>query len=98
MEHLTNLFTSEKLSANQIITWFMRERMHTNQSSKLFPNTYLGNWEADVFEVTKSGYLYEYEVKITRADFKKDAEKCRKRMVLFVRILPNSISFVKVNA
>ena len=54
----------------------MRERMHTNQSSKLFPNTYLGNWEADVFEVTKSGYLYEYEVKITRADFKKDAEKC----------------------
>lgn len=56
----------------------MRERMHTNQSSKLFPNTYLGNWEADVFEVTKSGYLYKYEVKITRADFKKDAEKERK--------------------
>lgn len=73
-----NLFAGEKHSANQIINWFMHERMRTNNQSKLFPNTYLGSWEADIFEVTKSGYLYEYEVKISRADFKKDAEKERR--------------------
>ena len=74
---LTNLFAAEKFPAEKIINWFMRHRLRINSNTKLFPNTYLGNWEGDVFEVTNSGYLYEYEVKITRADFKKDAEKAK---------------------
>lgn len=35
-------------------------------------------WECDVFEVTKSGYFREYEVKLTLADFKADAKKERR--------------------
>lgn len=77
MNNHLNIFASEKLPAEHIINWFMRRRLQTNSNTKLFPNTYIGSWEGDVFEVTKSGYLYEYEVKITRADFKKDAEKER---------------------
>lgn len=45
---------------------------------KVFPNTYLGRFEADIFEVTKSGYLYEYEVKISRSDFFSENKKIGK--------------------
>lgn len=34
-------------------------------------------WECDVFELTKSGYFREFEVKLTLADFKNDAQKSR---------------------
>lgn len=34
-------------------------------------------WECDVFELTKSGYFREYEVKVSRADFFADAGKTR---------------------
>lgn len=36
-------------------------------------------WECDVFEVTTAGYFREYEVKISRADFKADAKKEAKK-------------------
>jgi len=32
-------------------------------------------WECDVFEITKSGYFREYEVKISRHDFLRDRDK-----------------------
>lgn len=35
-------------------------------------------WECDVWSVSKNGYSTEYEIKISRADFKKDAEKERR--------------------
>lgn len=42
----------------------------------VLPNyTPAGWYECDVFEITKAGYFREYEVKLTRADFKADAEK-----------------------
>ena len=34
-------------------------------------------WECDVAEVTKSGYLREYEIKLSRGDFKADCEKTK---------------------
>jgi hypothetical protein len=42
------------------------------------PNYYLGRYECDVMKVSKAGHIYEYEVKVSKADFKKDAEKCIK--------------------
>ena len=33
------------------------------------------NWESDFFSRTKTGYYYEVEVKISRADFKADFSK-----------------------
>ncbi|WP_231489887.1 hypothetical protein [Pedobacter sp. Leaf170] len=42
-----------------------------NYEHKLF-NSYLFDWESDFFAISKSGYSLEVEVKLTRADFKKD--------------------------
>jgi hypothetical protein len=36
-----------------------------------------GWWECDVFELTDAGYFREFEVKISRADFKIDQDKSR---------------------
>lgn len=33
------------------------------------------SWEMDVISVNKSGYLVEYEVKVSKADFRADAKK-----------------------
>lgn len=45
--------------------------------NRIYPNIYLGTWEADLLEVTKAGYLYEYEVKISRHDFRNDSRKAK---------------------
>lgn len=50
-------------------------RHFINYEYKLF-NSYIYDWECDFFGMSKSGYFYEVEVKISRgdyfADFKKD--------------------------
>jgi hypothetical protein len=45
-------------------------------SEVLMPNFAPVNWlECDVFRVTKAGYFYEYEIKLSVADFRADAKK-----------------------
>lgn len=39
------------------------------------PNVYLYAWECDFLRVTKSGYVFEYEVKVSLSDFKADFNK-----------------------
>jgi len=77
MNNQPNLFVDQKLSANDIIQSYINDVIRNKPQTKVFPNTYIGSWECDIVELTKSGYLYEYEVKITRADFKADAKKYR---------------------
>ncbi len=36
-----------------------------------------GWWECDVFELTEAGYFREYEIKLSVADFRADAAKCK---------------------
>lgn len=36
---------------------------------------FVGKWEADLLEVTRSRLTYEYEVKVSRCDFHKDKRK-----------------------
>lgn len=66
------------MDAKTIIDTWCIERTMQISGNKVFPNTYLGRHEADIFEVTKAGYLYEFEVKISRADFFADAKKVGK--------------------
>lgn len=48
--------------------------------SFVLPNyTPAGWWECDVFEMTQAGFFREYEIKLTRSDFKADAKKIRER-------------------
>ena len=36
-----------------------------------------GWWECDVCEITDAGYMHEFEIKMTRGDFRADAKKTR---------------------
>lgn len=54
------------------------ERLSLRGYSLACPNyTPAGWWECDLFGVTKAGLAVEYEIKLTRADFKADAGKAR---------------------
>lgn len=65
----------EQLKASDIIGGYCSTVIRTRRQNKVYPNTYLGSWECDILETTPSGYTYEYEVKISRADFKADKFK-----------------------
>lgn len=41
----------------------------------LIPNIFVGHFEIDLLQLSKAGMTTEYEIKISKADFKKDAEK-----------------------
>ncbi len=47
----------------------------------ILPNFYVGHYEMDVFRRMKSGYVYEYEIKISRSDFKNDFKKHKSKRV-----------------
>lgn len=45
-----------------------------NYEYKLF-NTYVFDWESDFFAISKSSYVVEVEIKVSRSDFKADFKK-----------------------
>ena len=49
-------------------------------------------WESDYLAFTKSDYIYEIEVKISRSDFKNDKKKVRKHQVLEGTYIPKGQS------
>lgn len=48
----------------------------------IVPNSCLFSWEADVLTVTKAGFIHEFEIKISRGDFKVDAKKERAQLLV----------------
>ena len=48
-----------------------------NRKGWIFPNVFFAGFEADILEITGSGYCHEIEVKISRADFLGDMKKSR---------------------
>jgi hypothetical protein len=63
------------MTAYEIINAFCDNTIIT--ANKVFPNVFIGSFEADIMELTKAGYAVEYEVKISRSDFRNDAKKQR---------------------
>lgn len=53
-----------------------------SQPKYLLNNLYVFSWESDYLALTKSGYWYEVEVKISRSDFKADFKKEEKHKTL----------------
>lgn len=45
-------------------------------------NLIVFNWESDSLFITRSGYIYECEIKISRGDFKQDFKKQKKHLIL----------------
>lgn len=62
----------------------------------LFNYLYNYAWEADVLRITKAGYFYEYEIKVTKSDFKADMKKVSKHSHLNQRLplMPNRFCYV----
>lgn len=56
---------------------FMLARHFAGSGNYVFPNVMLGGGEMDLAVVTRSGYLWEIEVKLTLADWKRDAHKSK---------------------
>ena len=54
----------------------IQDRLHRYFSGRLYqiPNIYLYDWESDFLSVTRSGYIYEYEIKVSKEDFKRDTK------------------------
>lgn len=67
------------MTAGDITHAILRDRWRRNFVLPRF--TPSGWWECDVFEVTDAGYWREYEIKTSRADFRKDVEKHKTKLV-----------------
>jgi len=63
------------MTTQQIEKGFVKNVRVNKKANFVFPNIYLGGFECDILEITKSGYSYEYEVKISVSDFKADSKK-----------------------
>lgn len=50
--------------------------------SHVTPNVHLYGWESDVVAITSSGYLVEYEIKLSQSDFQRDRRKSRHAALL----------------
>lgn len=48
----------------------------------VIPNCHLGWYEMDVCKIMPSGFVVEYEIKISRSDFKADFKKANKHKLL----------------
>jgi hypothetical protein len=63
------------MTEKQIVYGYCDHVLKNIRGSKVFPNIFLDAYEADILEITKTGFTYEYEVKLSKADFKLDAKK-----------------------
>jgi len=56
---------------------FIQERLERlfNNHEYILRNAYIFDWESDLFSVTKTGTVYETEIKVSRSDFRADFEK-----------------------
>lgn len=63
-----------KIKADQIITKLMAW-CRSGAYDIVIPNFYYGFYEMDLFRLMPSGFIVEYEIKISRSDFKADFQK-----------------------
>lgn len=57
------------------ITYHLVNQFQATGYDIVLPNFFVGRYEMDVFRRLKSGYINEYEVKISRSDFFNDFKK-----------------------
>jgi len=63
-----------KVDAN-IIQKELMQFVRSGSSDMVIPNCHLGFYEMDVVKIARSGYITEYEIKMSRSDFKADFKK-----------------------
>jgi len=67
-------------------------------------NLYIFDWESDKLLETRSGYIYEFEIKISKADFKNDFKHKKDKHIILAgeerygdKYLPNYYEFLEAN-
>jgi hypothetical protein len=68
----------------EITSSYIQDKVYSrfiNHDYKL-RNTFIFEWESDFFSITKSNYVYEVEIKVSRSDFKADFNKYKKHQIL----------------
>lgn len=65
-------------SIQDLLYWWTLRKGHRWQ----VPNAYLYTWESDFLTVTRKGFIHEFEIKVTRSDFKADAQKITKHDIV----------------
>lgn len=74
----------------------IHNKLRANLDNKyVLANTYVYNWECDYFGVSKSGYAYEIEIKVSRSDFFADFKKAKKHRMLQLAKEGNTIMTTK---
>ena len=69
--------------SEELIQQQLRYSFLSPSSVKYFTeNLNVYDWESDVLKITKSGYAYEFEIKISKADFKNDFKHKKKKHLL----------------
>jgi hypothetical protein len=72
-------------------------RLQTANHVHQLSNVFVHEWEADLFTVTKSGYAYEFEIKVSRsdflADFKKEKHVIFRAMKKGCCVIPRSLAY-----
>lgn len=69
--------------SEELIQQQLRYNFLSPNSVKYFTeNLNVYDWESDVLKITKSGYAYEFEIKISRSDFKNDFKHKKKKHLL----------------
>lgn len=57
------------------ITYNLMRYCRSHAYDIILPNFFVGNYEMDVCKIMQSGYMVEYEIKISKSDFKADFKK-----------------------
>lgn len=60
----------------------LQHRCIEKQHDPMSHNSFLYSWESDFLSITRTGYVHEYEIKISKSDFKADFKKVEKHQVL----------------
>ena len=61
---------TEWLAQNALYVWLDRRGQRY-----IVPNCSIYGWEPDLISITKKGFVSEYEIKVTRADFRNDFKR-----------------------
>lgn len=86
-----NMNVTEQTMQAVVMRWVMNEKHH----ELVLPNsTAFFWWEADLLSVTKAGYSHEFEIKISRADYKRDGKKHKHRFIGMEKNGPNYFWYV----
>lgn len=72
----------EPYTEKEIQQYLWGHFMTPNGAKYQIENLFVYRWESDYLHVTKAGYSYEVEIKVTRSDFFNDVKKVEKHQIL----------------